>query len=534
VSPLDGAAARPGILSPMSASTTASTPTRWLYGPLTDLALGCGGLYALAFAAHAASGPAFERAFPAGLLPLGALVLGTPHYGATLLRVYQRSADRRAYRLFGVQASLAIALLFVIGVYDVTVGSWLLTLYLSWSPWHYSSQNYGIACLFLGRRGVSLGPVDKRLLHASFWLSWLMVLVSVHVENPQGAAYAPVELGGIAYRSIPLGIPRSVAAFLLAGLAFAYLNVLLASLVRLRARASWRDLGPTLALLALQALWFSVPVLSRATLIGSDLAPLDPYRQADTFFWIAFGHFAQYLWITSYYARSTGDAPRRSRFLWRAFAAGALVWGIPSLLFAPDLLGVRAFDAGLAALIASAVNVHHFVLDGAIWKLRDSRIARVLIRRPADAAGEAIAPPARRRPGWHVLAGGFAVVFLAINLFGTLEIEYGFRRAALAGDVERLEVAARRLSWLGRDHPGLRAQLALFAEHAGDPETGVREIRRSLALHPTAGAWVILGRLEEQAGRRDGARAAYREALALDPAHSEARGASLRLETGSR
>jgi hypothetical protein len=509
-------------------SATHPAPARWLYGPLPDLLLGCGGLYALVFVAYAASGPAFERVFPVGLLPLGALVLGTPHYGATLLRVYRRSDDRRAYRLFGTQVTLAIAALFVIGVYDVTVGSLLLTLYLSWSPWHYSSQNYGIARLYLGRRGVSLEPLDKRLLHACFWLSWLLVLVSVHVEDPQGA-YAPVELGGIAYRSIPLGIPRPVAAFLLAALALAYANALLACLMRLRQRAPWRDLLPAVALLALQALWFSVPVLSRATLVGIELAPLDPYRQADTFHWIAFGHFAQYLWITTWYARNAGDDPVRSRFLWQAFAAGALVWGIPSLLFSPGLLGVRAFDAGLAALVASAVNVHHFVLDGAIWKLRDGRIARVLIRREAGAPGEPAPQPARRLRGWRAFAATFAVVFALANVVGTLELEYGFRRAALAGDAERLALAARRLTWLGRDHPGLRAQLALFAEHAGDPETGAREIRRSLELHPTAAAWVVLGRLSEQAGDREGALAAYREALVLDPAQREARRASRRL-----
>jgi hypothetical protein len=507
----------------MTAPGTARVASgRWLHGPLSDLALGCGGLYALVFAVYAASGPAFEHAFPAGLLPLGALVLGTPHYGATLLRVYQRSADRRTYRFFAVHATLAIALLFVIGVYDVTVGSLLLTVYLSWSPWHYSSQNYGIAMLFLGRRGVSLAPRDRRLLRASFLLSWLLVLVSVHVEDPQGA-YAPVELGGIAYRSIPLGIPIPVAVFLLIGITLAYLAALGSCVLRLRKRAAWRELAPTLALLALQALWFSLPVLSRSTLILTDLAPLDPYRQVDTFYWIAFGHFLQYLWITSYYARAAGSDTGRAGYLLRIFAAGALVWGVPSLVFAPGALGVRAFDAGLAALVASAVNIHHFVLDGAIWKLRDSGIARVLIRRGPEIRGEPIARPRRWLPGRGLLRWSVAALFLLINVVGILELEYGFRRAALEHDVDRLRIAARRLTWVGRDHPGLRAQLALFAEHAGDLQGGMREIRRSLALHPTAGAWVILGRLEERSGNRERALAAYREALALDPDNAEAK-----------
>ena len=38
-------------------------------------------------------------------------------------------------------------------------------------------------------------------------------------------------------------------------------------------------------------------------------------------------------------------------------------------------------------LVASVVNLHHFVLDGAIWKLRDGRVARVLLR-TAEGPGE--------------------------------------------------------------------------------------------------------------------------------------------------
>jgi hypothetical protein len=35
---------------------------------------------------------------------------------------------------------------------------------------------------------------------------------------------------------------------------------------------------------------------------------------------------------------------------------------------------------GLGLLTASIVNLHHFVLDGAIWTLRDGRVARMLLR----------------------------------------------------------------------------------------------------------------------------------------------------------
>ena len=66
------------------------------------------------------------------------------------------------------------------GRFDL-VGSLLITLYLMWSPWHYMGQNYGIALMFLGRRGIRIDPNIKRLIHLSFITSFLLALI----ENRQ-------------------------------------------------------------------------------------------------------------------------------------------------------------------------------------------------------------------------------------------------------------------------------------------------------------------------------------------------------------
>src|SRR5436190_776607 len=73
---------------------------RWLFGPLPDLLFGCGVLYAIAFAAHALAGPVVRGATPSFLLPLLIFVLSSPHYGGTLVRVYEQRRDRQAYVVF--------------------------------------------------------------------------------------------------------------------------------------------------------------------------------------------------------------------------------------------------------------------------------------------------------------------------------------------------------------------------------------------------------------------------------------------------
>src|SRR4029450_13310551 len=97
--------------------------------------------------------------------------------------------------------------------------------------------------------------------------------------------------------------------------------------------------------------------------------------------WYAFGHSFQDLWVTTYYATRAKTDKRRPTYWLKAYLAGAPLFGGPAFLFSPLALGTHSFESGLGMLIASAVNLHHFILDGAIWKLRDGRMARIRLRR---------------------------------------------------------------------------------------------------------------------------------------------------------
>ena len=156
----------------------ARPPGGWLFGPAPDLLLGCGLLSLLAFAAFMLGGASLRIAQPGLVFPLGVLLLGMPHYGGTLLRVYEHGRDRRSYALFSVGATALVGLWFTGALFSPVAGTWLATLYLAWSPWHYTGQNYGLAVMFLRRRGVALADGDKRWLYAAFLLSYAMALVA--------------------------------------------------------------------------------------------------------------------------------------------------------------------------------------------------------------------------------------------------------------------------------------------------------------------------------------------------------------------
>ena len=76
---------------------TAASPRsdRWLWGPAPDLLLGCGMLYALAFVVLLVAGPEIRAQQALFVFPLLILLVSTPHYGATLVRVYEQRAERR-------------------------------------------------------------------------------------------------------------------------------------------------------------------------------------------------------------------------------------------------------------------------------------------------------------------------------------------------------------------------------------------------------------------------------------------------------
>jgi len=489
-------------------------PQRWFFGPWPDLSFGCGLLYVWLFAMQSVAGPEMRRFAPLELAPFLSILFGMPHYGATLLRVYARREDRRRYAFFGLWATAAMAALFVAGLHVVWVGSLVVTVYFTWSPWHYTGQNYGIALLFLRRRSVPVAPAAKRLLYASFVLSYALVFLALQGSTP-GTLAAPGNYVGTVYEYQALGLPGAWRDALAAIVVVAYaLTTASAAALLLRA-ARARDLVPAALVVGVQSLWFLVPT---AAVVWGRLGwvePLDPTWRAYAFLWVSVGHFLQYLWITTYYTAASESAGGRARYLAKSLVVGAAVWTLPPLLFAPGLLGRLPFDMGLALLTAAVVNLHHFVLDGAIWKLRDGRVASLLLREPHEPGPQPQAAPGSRRLG---PALGW-VVGLASLLVAAASAWEGFagNRAFDRADFQRAKLALARLVWLGQDSPKIRVSLAEHAQRFETLEAAREQIDRSLALWPTAEAWAALGRWYEESGKSEEARRAYQQAVALAP-----------------
>jgi hypothetical protein len=469
-----------------------------LYGRTVDLLLG----YGLAYVVSVPLLMALTLRTGAGEGPLWvatvlALAISTPHYGATLLRVYDDRRERRAYAFFTVWVTLLVAVLFVAGLHSAWIGSVLLTAYVTWGIWHFSAQNYGIAVMYLRRRGLDLDPGLKRALYASFVLSAFLAIVTIYVEDAALSFSAGSQDMSGTYQVMQLRVPQPVRRVLDAVAISGYLLALGLVGWRLSRRVRLRRMVPVALLLLTQALWYSVPAIG--TILGAWGSDQSGYAFAAV--WISTAHAAQYLWISTFYAQRVGRCPSLARFYGRCLLAGAAVTG-PGLLLAPGLLGgVAVHGSAIVVLVFAVVNLHHFALDSAIWKLRNGRVARLLIRSEPDPE-----PQRDRTPRWRplrVAVFGLGALVLLQQLYGAWAVRLVFAEGT---PLTQRHAAARDLHWLGLDTPGVWLSLGQRADQAGSEVLAIAAYSRALAVQRDPPAWarVRLAGLLLGSGARDG------------------------------
>jgi tetratricopeptide (TPR) repeat protein len=445
------------------------TSALWLYNPWLDLIIGCGAwsapLLLVAYFSVASSTLHWSLIFYAL-----ALFFNYPHYMATIYRAYHRESDFQRYRIFTVHITLLIALTVVLTHFWPRALPWIFTLYLTLSPWHYSGQNYGLFMMFARRAGVDLKRNARDAIYAAFLLSYGILFLTFHT----GPSTDPLFLS--------LNLPGSVSSALQIVLALAFVGCSVFGLSRLLGQASLRNLLPSLTLFATQFTWFLLPTVLA---LGEKLRiPQSRYSTGV----LAVMHSAQYLWVTSYYARREALAEGKSS--WRPFAYFAILIAGGSALFVPGpwiATHLFHFDFTRSFLIFTAlVNLHHFILDGAIWKLREGRIAAILIQSQAsvtEAAGSArsglvkfgcwIAGPA---PAARVLRVGVALVLLAWASVD--QIRYYL---ALQDDQKDLQRAARLASY----DASLQLRLARKAMDQGQKEEAIQALKQAMAADPS-------------------------------------------------
>ena len=441
----------------------------WIYGPWIDLLIGCGAWSAplLLVTAYLPVSKAAHWSFTFYFL---ALLFNYPHFMATVYRAYHSYSEFTKYKIFTVHIALLLALTGLLAHFWSPLLPWLFTLYICWSPWHYTGQNFGLLMMFTRRAGLEPTENERQALHMSFMASFILLMLSFQ----SGASGDPLILSLALPVKFTLPARGVLAAFFIGSSGWA-----LFSLAR---RHSWKALLPTTTLVTTQFLWFLLPALIE--LLSGKEVPQTRYSSGI----LAVLHSAQYLWITSYFQRKELLATGKSSWSFPKYLLILVAGGIA--LFVPGpWIASRVFHADFATsflTFTALVNLHHFLLDGAIWKLRDSRIASFLLNKHngneevASDSNEGVVRSARWLAGSSFSARAIRISGAVLLLiWGGFDLLH-FYWANVPGTISALENAIR----LNPNDSSTQMRLARAAETAGDHAVALAALKSAAELNP--------------------------------------------------
>lgn len=344
----------------------------WILHPAVDLLLCCGGIVWLLFAFHYfVVAPANNQAmvsFLSLLVIIGTHVLSETHTAATLVRAYKNGATRERYSLYTRWAALACAGLAIAGLFVKGFTPIMAKVYLVWVVQHFTAQTYGMTLLYCYKNNYILTNFEKIVLASVLNLTAIQtILRQFTFEDWNG--------NGFLAQIIPFWGPLPVWVYqtslvLLTIAICAFCLIVLRKLVRERL---FLPLPAALMLLTGVAIF----------LVGKDVAGI---------LWLyvpAFFHGAQYVVLTTAQHLKEQGLPEgmSTDQMWQLLNQsaglkyiGTLILGAVAIYIGvPRLLQDCGFDYTLAfATIFCAVNLHHFLTDQAIWKLRDPKLRKSL------------------------------------------------------------------------------------------------------------------------------------------------------------
>jgi hypothetical protein len=330
---------------------TAATGRYFVNGPIDALVIGGASilLYALfRLRPEMASSPAV-----ASLAATLVWVCNYPHFASTNYRLYHSRASIAQYPLTSYVTPIVV-MAAVVGCYvsPENIAPMFIKMYLLWSPYHFSGQTLGITMVYARRSGFIIDGWLRRSLTAFIFLTFLVqnawAEVGRHVNPFYGVQYPTL--------GVPVWLPQTLTKLMWIALA-ATIALLIWKIVNGSQRAPLIVLLPAFT----QYIWFVA-------------TPAGQFAYMVPFF-----HSLQYLLLAWNVQLKVGLSERKRepsvRFVWTEssrwmainIAGGyVLFWALPHLgsHFGQPLV----FST---AVMLAGIQIHHFFVDGVIWRLHN-------------------------------------------------------------------------------------------------------------------------------------------------------------------
>jgi len=290
-------------------------------------------------------------------------VCNWPHFTSTSYRLYHSPDNVRQYPL----TALIVPWVVIAGALGsfaapTVIAPYFVKLVSIWSPYHFSGQTLGIALIYARRAGVQVGKAERFALSSFIYSTFIAQTIRYETGRQS------FDDSGITYPS--MGLPSW-------SIAVANLWLILTGLALLFFFARWclrnkRMIPPIVLLPALtQFVWFG---------------PGSGWQSFNEF--VPFFHSLQYLliaWSMQLKEKMDLDHIKPSA---RYVGTESARWGLMNLglgafffYVLPHITATRiGVDVAFATgVIVGAVQLHHFFIDGVIWKLKRKTVVSPLM-----------------------------------------------------------------------------------------------------------------------------------------------------------
>jgi hypothetical protein len=349
-------------------------PYGWILSPTIDMFFCCGGLVwilvllvigfeALGFGTQIEN---FATKFGV-ILPL---MFNYPHIGATLVRLYNDPELVQKLRFQAVWAPILLVGLTMAAFANPEIPPVLLRIYLLMNAFHWCGQAFGVALIYCFKRGYNLAPIEKSL----FWwsINSAAILYLVHILSDP--TFGKASFSGV-YLARWNILPPEI--FSICCVAAGVILTLMAAVI-VRKFIVEKQLIP-------------VPALMVATLGFISFAT---WGHLNDVFWLWVGslfHGSQYLVVSASYFLKEKMMPQGvsstqiyhllgnrigSTYMGIVVMIGAFIfYTVPTV--AGEFTGVGYYVSW--AIFSATVSFHHFLVDAAVWRLRDRKTRDILL-----------------------------------------------------------------------------------------------------------------------------------------------------------
>jgi hypothetical protein len=299
-----------------------------------------------------------------------AWLINWPHFSMSTYRLYQNKVNVQQYPVTAyVIPFIVLGGLFASFAYPAVVAPYYVKLFMLWSPYHFSGQTLGITLIYAMRSGIRFNTWERRVLWWFVFGTYLLSTIRAEVSRDGYQFY------GVKYPSF--GVPQWLAT----GAEYAMWVALAAFVVTI---VVWcyrnQRILPLIVVLpaATQYLWFVQAVYMPSF---QEFVPMFHSLQYILVAWglqLKLKMDSKNIQPSKKYA--VGET---TRWLAVNIAGGALLF-----YFLPKI-GVAFGYTSLfsIAVVYAAIQIHHFFVDGVIWKLKNQTVSHPLTMNISEVTG---------------------------------------------------------------------------------------------------------------------------------------------------